>query len=193
VFGVWYLIPFPFSCTTGSVKLWLIPRPTDRCSLASSRCSLLSSPSPQQVCLLYCVVERRALQSITCDMPTSRRPILHNNIFYYSTPLCHITTPTEYAGILMRLDLVYFLALFVLPSIARTHQSISHKFMAFGDKVSAINPRQSLGILYRYTERLQGVIDTVIGALQGANRRAEDAANSASNVSAFLHIAAFTL
>jgi hypothetical protein len=42
----------------------------------------------------------------------------------------------------MRLDLIYFLAIFVLPSIARTHQSISHKFMAFGDKVSAINPRQ---------------------------------------------------
>jgi hypothetical protein len=60
----------------------------------------------------------------------------------------------------MRLDLIYFLALFVLPSIARTHQGIHDKFMAFGDK---------------------GVIDTVIGALQGANRRAEDAANSASN------------
>lgn len=60
----------------------------------------------------------------------------------------------------MRLDLIYLLAVFVLPSTARTHQSISHKFMAFGDK---------------------GVINTVIGVLQGANRRAEDAANSASN------------
>ena len=41
----------------------------------------------------------------------------------------------------MRLDLIYyFLAIFVLPSIARTHhhQGISHKLMAFGDKVSAI-------------------------------------------------------
>lgn len=44
----------------------------------------------------------------------------------------------------MRLDLIYFLAIFILPSIARTHQSISHKFMAFGDKVSAINPGSRL-------------------------------------------------
>jgi hypothetical protein len=28
------------------------------------------------------VVGRRAPQSITCYVPTSRRPILHNNIFY---------------------------------------------------------------------------------------------------------------
>jgi hypothetical protein len=102
----------------------------------------LGVSSPQQV------VQRRALQSITCDVRTPRRPVLHNNIFYYSTPLCHITTSTECAGILMRLDLIYFLAIFILPSIAKTHQSISHKFifMAFGDKVSAINPRQPLGI-----------------------------------------------
>jgi hypothetical protein len=33
------------------------------------------------------VIERRALQSITCDVRTSRRPVLHNNIFHYSTPL----------------------------------------------------------------------------------------------------------
>lgn len=39
----------------------------------------------------------------------------------------------------MRLDLIYLLAVFVLPSIAKTYQDISHKFMAFGDKVSAID------------------------------------------------------
>ncbi|KAI0276585.1 hypothetical protein BGY98DRAFT_985102 [Russula aff. rugulosa BPL654] len=61
----------------------------------------------------------------------------------------------------MRLGLIYFLAIFVLPSIARTHhQGISHRFMTFGDK---------------------GVMNTVISALQGANRRAEGAANSVSN------------
>jgi len=59
----------------------------------------------------------------------------------------------------MRLVLLYLLALTVLPSIAKAHQSIFNKVMAFGDK---------------------GVINTVIGALQGANRHAENAANSVS-------------
>jgi hypothetical protein len=35
-------------------------------------------------------------------------------------------------------------------------------------------------------------MDTVIGVLQGANRRAEDAGNSASNVSTFHRLVAFT-
>ena len=47
----------------------------------------------------------------------------------------------------MRLDLIqYFLAVFVLPSAAKSHQIVSHtKFMASGIKVSAIDPCQTLG------------------------------------------------
>ena len=69
----WNSIPFLLlyhaQRVPGSVNLW-----------PSSQRLLLSSP--QQVCLIYCVVvERRVLQSITCDVRTSRRPVLHSNIF----------------------------------------------------------------------------------------------------------------
>ena len=102
---------------------------------------------------LLCRVERRALQSITCNVHTSRRPIFAQQHFHSTQRRSVIYLPRpNNAGTLMRLDLVYFLALFVLlvPSVAKTHQSISHKFMAFGDKVSAINPCLSLGIFSRY-------------------------------------------
>jgi hypothetical protein len=58
----------------------------------------------------------------------------------------------------MRLGLIYFLAIFVLPSIARTHhQGISHRFMTFGDKVSSIKPPAIMhGHNFLDTERFVG-------------------------------------
>lgn len=41
------------------------------------------------------------------------------------------------------------------------------------------------------TEYLQGLVDRVVGALQSANRRGDEAANNASSVSTFLRRVAF--
>jgi hypothetical protein len=57
----------------------------------------------------------------------------------------------------MRLGLICFLAIFILPSIARTHhQGISHKLMTFGDKVSSIEPPAVTGHNFPDTERFVG-------------------------------------
>jgi hypothetical protein len=65
--------------------------------------------------------------------------------------------PNKYARTIMRLGLIYFLAVFLLPSIARTHhQSIFQKLMTSGDKVSSIKPQAVTGHNFLDTERFVG-------------------------------------
>lgn len=83
VFGVWNLISFRYHAQRvlsifGRHRVILVPRT----GLAWRHLDVHCNPRPNKS-----VVERRALQSITCDVRTSRRPVLHNNIFHYSTPL----------------------------------------------------------------------------------------------------------
>src|SRR5216684_6708437 len=90
----------------------------------------------------------------------------------------------------MRLDLLYFLTILVLPSIAKTHhQNIFQKSWLPVKKSVLVIPTSHC-VYFLDAERLQGMITSVIDALVGADRRAEDVASSASDVSAFPRLVA---